>query len=344
MRIAVDAMGGDNAPQAIVEGVLLAAKEFNDLEFVLFGDETKIRSAIGTQTIDEKKIRIVHTDEKINSDDEPVKAIRRKKQASMVLAAQAVKDKEADALFSAGNTGALLTAGLLIIGRIKGIDRPALMPILPVIGKKDQQFLLMDAGANADCKPENVYQFGLLGSYYAKFVQGIEKPRVALLNNGSEASKGNDLSKKAHALLAQDGELNFIGNIEAREILTGDADVVVTDGFTGNAVLKTIEGTSLALLKLIKSQIMTGNLKTKLGGLLLKDAMTDIKDVMDYSKHGGAVLFGLQAPVVKTHGSADKVAVYYTVKQIRRIIDSHVIDDLVAHFNALNQKKQAEME
>ncbi len=344
MRIAVDAMGGDNAPQAIVEGVLLAAKEFNDLEFMLFGDETKIRSAIGTQTIDEQKIRIIHTDEKINSDDEPVKAIRRKKQASMVLAAQAVKDKEADALFSAGNTGALLAAGLLIIGRIKGIDRPALMPILPVIGKMDQQFLLMDAGANADCKPENVYQFGLLGSYYAKFVQGIENPRVALLNNGSEATKGSDLSKKTYALLAQDADLNFIGNIEAREILTGDADVVVTDGFTGNAVLKTIEGTSLALLKLIKSQIMAGDLKTKLGGLLLKDAMTDIKDIMDYSKYGGAVLFGLQAPVVKTHGSADKMAVYYTVKQIRKIIDSHVINDLVAHFDALNQKKQAETE
>lgn len=343
MRIAVDAMGGDNAPQAIVEGVLLASNEFSDLKFLLFGDETKIRSVMGDRSVDETKIRIIHTDEKIESDDEPVKAIRRKKQASMVLAAQAVKNREADALFSAGNTGALLAAGLLIIGRIKGIDRPALMPILPVIGKENQQFLLMDAGANADCKPENIYQFGLLGSYYAKFVQGIGNPRVALLNNGSEATKGSDLSKKSYALLAEDRTLNFTGNIEARDILTGDADVVVTDGFTGNAVLKTIEGTSLSLLKMIKSQVMTGNMKTKLGGFLMKDAMGDIKDTMDYSKYGGAVLFGLQAPVVKTHGSADKVAVYYTVKQIRKIIDSHVIDDLIVHFDELNQKKQAEI-
>jgi len=343
MRIAVDAMGGDNAPQAIVEGVLLASNEFSDLEFLLFGDETKIRSVMGDRSVDETKIRIIHTDEKIESDDEPVKAIRRKKQASMVLAAQAVKNREADALFSAGNTGALLAAGLLIIGRIKGIDRPALMPILPVIGKENQQFLLMDAGANADCKPENIYQFGLLGSYYAKFVQGIDNPRVALLNNGSEATKGSDLSKKSYALLAEDKTLNFTGNIEARDILTGDADVVVTDGFTGNAVLKTIEGTSLSLLKMIKSQIMTGSVKTKLGGLLMKDAMGDIKDTMDYSKYGGAVLFGLQAPVVKTHGSADKVAVYYTVKQIRKIIDSHVIDDVIVHFDELSQKKQAEI-
>ena len=211
MKIAVDAMGGDFAPQAIVEGILMAAKEFNDLEFLLFGDESKIRKALGDQYTDGGKIKIVHTTEKIDSDDEPVKAIRRKKQASMVLAAQAVKNKEADALFSAGNTGALLAAGLLIIGRIKGIDRPGLMPILPVIGKDNEQFLLMDAGANADCKPENIYQFGLLGSYYAKFVQGIENPRIALLNNGSEATKGSELSKKSLRIVGRGFRTQFHG-------------------------------------------------------------------------------------------------------------------------------------
>lgn len=344
MKIAVDAMGGDFAPQAIVEGILMAAKEFNDLEFLLFGDEAKIRKALADQYAEDGKIKIVHTTEKIESDDEPVKAIRRKKQASMVLAAQAVKNNEADALFSAGNTGALLAAGLLIIGRIKGIDRPGLMPILPVIGKENGQFLLMDAGANADCKPENIYQFGLLGSYYAKFVQGIENPRIALLNNGSEATKGSELSKKAYALLEEDSELNFTGNVEAREILLGAADVVVTDGFTGNAVLKTMEGTAMSLLKLIKTQLLSGGLKTKIGGMLIKDSFAEIKDTMDYSKHGGAVLFGLRAPVVKTHGSADKVAVYHTVKQIRKIISSRVIDDVVKHFDEMNAKPVSQTE
>ena len=339
MRIAVDAMGGDHAPQAIVEGILLAAKEYSDVEFILYGDGEQIKSVLG-ETYNTDKIKIVHTTEKINSDDEPVRAIRSKRDASMVLAARAVKEGKADALFSAGNTGALLASGLLIIGRIKGIDRPGLMPVLPVIGK-DDQFVFMDVGANADSKPENLHQFGILGSYYAQFVLGKNKPRVALLNNGSEASKGSELSKKTYELLEADESLHFIGNIEARELLSGDADVVITDGFTGNAVLKTIEGTALGLMKLMKTSIMCGGIKSKMGGLLVKDAMVNVKDTMDYSKYGGAVLFGLRAPVVKTHGSADKVAVYYTIKQIRKIISSHVIPDLVTYFET--QQKENDL-
>lgn len=339
MRIAVDAMGGDHAPQAIVEGILLAAKEYSDVEYILYGDGEQIKFVLG-ETYNTDKIKIVHTTEKINSDDEPVRAIRSKRDASMVLAARAVKEGKADALFSAGNTGALLASGLLIIGRIKGIDRPGLMPVLPVIGK-DDQFVFMDVGANADSKPENLHQFGILGSYYAQFVLGKNKPRVALLNNGSEASKGSELSKKTYELLEADESLHFIGNIEARELLSGDADVVITDGFTGNAVLKTIEGTALGLMKLMKTSIMCGGIKSKMGGLLVKDAMVNVKDTMDYSKYGGAVLFGLRAPVVKTHGSADKVAVYYTIKQIRKIISSHVIPDLVTYFET--QQKESDL-
>ena len=339
MRIAVDAMGGDHAPQAIVEGILLAAKEYSDVEYILYGDGEQIKFVLG-ETYNTDKIKIVHTTEKINSDDEPVRAIRSKRDASMVLAARAVKEGKADALFSAGNTGALLASGLLIIGRIKGIDRPGLMPVLPVIGK-DDQFVFMDVGANADSKPENLHQFGILGSYYAQFVLGKNKPKVALLNNGSEASKGSELSKKTYELLEADESLHFIGNIEARELLSGDADVVITDGFTGNAVLKTIEGTALGLMKLMKTSIMCGGIKSKMGGLLVKDAMVNVKDTMDYSKYGGAVLFGLRAPVVKTHGSADKVAVYYTIKQIRKIISSHVIPDLVTYFET--QQKESDL-
>ena len=328
MKIAVDAMGGDNAPKAIVEGIMMAVKEYKDIEFILYGKEDSIRKYL----TDETNITIVHTDEKITSEDDPVRAVRRKKNASMVLAAQAVKDKKADALFSAGNTGALLTAGLLIIGRIKGIDRPGLLVTLPVIGKEDETFNLMDVGANADTKPENINQYAILGSYYAQFVRGVKNPRVGLLNNGTEENKGNDVTKRAYQLLANNADINFIGNIEARELLSGVADVVVTDGYTGNAVLKTIEGTALSMMKLIKNAVYENGTKAKIGGLLLKDSFSNMKDVLDYSTHGGAVLFGVKAPVIKTHGSTEKEAVYYTIRQIHEMLDSHVIDDLVHHF------------
>lgn len=225
-----------------------------------------------------------------------------------------------------------MTAGLLIIGRIKGIDRPGLLVTLPVIGKEDETFNLMDVGANADTKPENINQYAILGSYYAQFVRGVKNPRVGLLNNGTEENKGNDVTKRAYQLLANNADINFIGNIEARELLSGVADVVVTDGYTGNAVLKTIEGTALSMMKLIKNAVYENGTKAKLGGLLLKDSFSNMKDVLDYSTHGGAVLFGVKAPVIKTHGSTEKEAVYYTIRQIHEMLDSHVIDDLVHHF------------
>lgn len=328
MKIAIDAMGGDHAPKAIVEGVVLAAKEFDDIEFELYGKESMIREHL----TDEKHITIVHTDEKIESDDDPVRSVRRKKEASMVLAARAVKEGRADALFSAGNTGALLASGLLIVGRIKGIDRPGLMVTLPTLNGNVSSFNLMDVGANADCKPANINQFATLGSYYAQAIQGVSKPRVGLLNNGTEENKGNEVTKQAFQLLKENQEIHFIGNVEARELLNGVADVVVTDGFTGNAVLKTIEGTALNMVSLIKKTIMENGMKAKFGGLLLKDGLSDLKDVLDYSKHGGSVLLGLKAPVVKTHGSAEKEAVYHTIKQIRNILASNVVTDVVHYF------------
>lgn len=333
MKIAVDAMGGDHAPKAIVEGVMLAKKDFPDIEFLLYGDEQTITPYVS----DQKNVTIIHTTEKIASDDEPVKAIRRKKQASMVLAAQAVKNGEADAVFSAGNTGALLAAGLFIIGRIKNIERPGLMSTLPTMDEGQHGFDFIDMGANAENKPEHLLQYGILGSYYAKNVRQIEKPRVALLNNGAEATKGNDLTKKAYELLSQEEKIHFIGNIEARELLSGQADVVVTDGFTGNAVLKTIEGTALNLMKVIKSTILNAGVKGKLGALLLKDVLGDVKNLLDYSSHGGAVLFGLKAPVIKTHGSTGPEAVAYTIRQIHTMLESHVIDDLVKVFEASDE-------
>lgn len=327
MKIAVDAMGGDYAPEAIVKGVMLAREEFKDIEFQLYGKEAEIKKYL----TDDRNITIIHTDEKINSEDEPVKAIRRKKQASMVLAAQAVKEGRADAVLSAGNTGALLAAGLFVVGRIKGIDRPGLMSTLPVIGK-DGGFDMLDLGANADNKPEHLVKYAILGSYYAKNVRKIAQPKVALLNNGTEEMKGNEVTKKAFELLKATPEIDFIGNIEAREILEGRADVVVTDGFTGNAVLKSIEGTALSMMTLLKSSILGAGVKGKMGALLLKDSLKNLKNQMDYSKHGGAVLFGLKAPVVKAHGSAKEEAVYATIKQIHTMLESHVVEKLVAHF------------
>lgn len=328
MKIAVDAMGGDNAPQAIVEGVMLAKQDFPDIEFQLYGKEAEIKKYI----TDEKNITIIHTDEKIASDDEPVKAIRRKKTASMVLAAQAVKNGEADAIFSAGNTGALLAAGLFIVGRIKNVERPGLMSTLPVMGEPDKGFDMLDLGANADNKPEHLVQYAVLGSFYAEKVRNVQNPRVGLLNNGTEETKGSELTKKAFELLAADETINFVGNVEARELLNGVADVVVTDGFTGNSVLKSIEGTAMNMMSLLKTAILSEGVKGKMGALLLKNALRGMKDEMDYSKHGGAVLFGLKAPVIKTHGATGPDAVRYTIRQIHTMLETQVVPQLVEYY------------
>ncbi|UQF12423.1 phosphate acyltransferase PlsX [Vagococcus lutrae] len=326
MKIAVDAMGGDHAPKAIVEGVMQARDEFEDVTFLLYGDEKAIREHLK----DESRIQIVHTLEKITSEDEPVRAIRRKKEASMVLAAKAVKEKEADAMFSAGNTGALLAAGLFIVGRMPFIERPGLMATLPTFDEKALGFDFIDLGANADNKPEHLNDFATLASQYAKSVRQIEAPRVGLLNNGTEATKGNELTKAAFELLKENPHIHFIGNVEARDLLQGVADVVVADGYTGNAVLKSIEGTGVAFTNVLKSSIMESGLMGKLGAVLLKDTLKGLKTKMDYSTYGGAVLAGLKAPVVKTHGSTGPDAVFYTIRQIRKMLQSHVIDELMA--------------
>ena len=267
-KIAVDAMGGDYAPQAIVEGVNQALADFSDIEVQLYGDESKIKQYL-TET---ERVSIIHTDEKIDSDDEPTRAIRKKKNASMVLAAKAVKEGEADAVLSAGNTGALLAAGFFIVGRIKNIDRPGLMSTLPTIDGKG--FDMLDLGANAENTAQHLHQYAVLGSFYAKNVRGIAQPRVGLLNNGTESSKGDPLRKETYELLVADESLNFIGNVEARDLMNGVADVVVADGFTGNAVLKSIEGTAMGIMGLLKNPITGGGLRAKLGALLLKDSLS----------------------------------------------------------------------
>lgn len=342
MKIAVDAMGGDYAPKEIVEGIELARDAYPDTTFLLYG----LTDQINKYLKNDDRIEVKQADEVIAMGDEPVKAVRSKKQSSLVLAATAVKDGEADAFFSAGNTGAILAAGLFIIGRIKGIDRPGLATTLPVVTENSRKnFVMLDVGANADTKVLNMYQYAMMGKYYAQNVMNVANPEIGLLNNGTEADKGNMDHRKVHDLLAGDGDLNFAGNVESRELLNGAADVVVTDGFTGNAVLKSIEGTALSMLHLIKDNIMAGSLKSKLGAAMLKSTFGNIAKAMDYSRYGGAVLMGVKAPVVKTHGSSKAPTVKNTIGQIKQIIDSKMIPELndyiTSHKDHLDQIKDS---
>lgn len=328
VTVAIDAMGGDNAPAAVVNGVNLAIHAFEDIQVKLFGDEAQIREHLKVQ----ERVEVIHTTEIIEAEDEPVIAVRRKKDSSMVRAARAVKEGEADVLLSAGSTGALLASGLLVVGRIKNIDRPGLMPVIPTISKEHPQFILMDAGANADSKPINLLQHAILASYYAREVLEIKSPRVGLINNGTEAGKGNDLSKAAYELLSQEESINFIGNIEAKELLNGSVDVAVTDGFTGNAILKTLEGTSKSVFKAIKGALTSGGMKTKLGALMIKDALADLKDNFDDTKAGGAVMLGVKGAVIKAHGSSNEEAIFNAIRQARKVTNSGVINQTISFF------------
>lgn len=320
MKIAIDAMGGDHAPKEIVLGAMKALDTYKDLYITLVGDENKIKA----YTKEHERLAIIHTEEVISGTDEPVRAVRRKKNSSMVLAAKEVSEGRADACISAGNTGALMAAGLFVVGRIEGIERPALAPTLPTIG--GEGFVLLDVGANAEAKPDHLVQYALMGSIYSQKVRGIEKPRVGLLNIGTEEKKGNDLTKHTYEML-QNTDIHFIGNVEARDLLSGVADVVVTDGFTGNMVLKTIEGTAMSVIKMLKSALMS-SFKTKVAAAILKPDLMKIKAQMDYSEYGGAGLFGLKAPVIKAHGSSDANAVFNAVRQARDMIQHQVTDTI----------------
>lgn len=323
--IAIDAMGGENAPEAIVKAVLKAKTELPETKFLLFGDKEQLRNLIPANQISDQ-LGVVATTEVIADEDEPVKAIRHKKDSSMVQAANFVKEGKADALLSLGNTGALLACGIFIIGRIRGITRPGLMPTLPV-KNSDEGFNMVDVGANAKSKPEYLLQWAQMASYYAKKIREIENPRVMLLNNGAESDKGDEVHQEAYKLL-KDSNLNFLGNIEGNELLLGKANVVVTDGFTGNAVLKNIEGTSSVLLHLLKDSLLNGGMMTKLGALLVKGSLAGLKSKFDTAKYGGAVLLGVNAPVVKTHGRSNERPIYYTLKQV----DKMIAENLVAEF------------
>lgn len=320
MRLAVDAMGGDHAPKEIVLGAMKAVEKYSDIHIILVGDEKRIREHLAI----EERIEILHTEEVILGTDEPVRAVRRKKNASMVLAARQVADGLADACISAGNTGALMASGLFVVGRIDGIERPALAPTLPTVG--GEGFLLLDVGANADARPEHLLQYAIMGSIYCEKARGIASPRVGLLNIGTEEKKGNELVRNTYGLL-KGADINFIGNVEARDLLEGAADVVVADGFTGNMVLKTIEGTAMSVFKMLKTAL-TSSFKSKMAAAILKPDLVDLKNKMDYTEYGGAGLFGLKAPVIKAHGSSDANAVFNSIRQAREMVEKNVSETI----------------
>lgn len=300
ITVAVDAMGGDNAPFEIVKGAVLAVKETEDIKIVLTGDEVVIRKELSEYTYDKERITIVHAPEVITNCEAPVIAIRRKKNSSIVMALNMVKRGEADAFVSAGSTGAVLAGGQLIVGRVEGVERPPLAPLIPTL---DGVSLLVDCGANVDARPSHLVQFAKMGSIYMENVIGIKNPRVAIVNIGAEEEKGNMLVKETFPLLKNCNDINFIGSIEAREIPNGGADVVVCEAFVGNVILKLYEGLGLALMKKIKAGFMSTT-KSKIGALLSKSALKDTLKDFDASRYGGAPMLGLKGLIVKTHGNS----------------------------------------
>ncbi|MUT66314.1 phosphate acyltransferase PlsX [Paenibacillus sp. NEAU-GSW1] len=327
MRIAIDAMGGDHAPGQIVLGALEAAKEWPDTELVLVGDTAVIEKLLQEQK--PANLILLHADEVIGADDEPVKAVRRKKGSSMVVAGQLVKDGQADAMLSAGNTGALMTTGLLVVGRMDGIERPALAPMLPTMD--DIGVLALDLGANMDAKPEHLLQYAIMGSIYRSKVHGLKNPRVGLLNVGTEEKKGNELTKAAYDLLAS-APIHFIGNVESRDILQRSCDVLICDGFAGNIMLKSMEGTAGALLNYLK-EAFGESMMTKLAAAIMLPRLKKLKKKMDYKEHGSAPLLGLNGLVMKCHGSSDSVAVKNAVRQARTAIGARLTDAITAEIS-----------
>ncbi|MEK3882096.1 phosphate acyltransferase PlsX [Paenibacillus sp. PL2-23] len=327
MRIAIDAMGGDHAPGSIVQGALEAAREWPDTELLLVGNQAVIEPLLKDNP--PANIRIYHAEDVIGPDDEPVKAVRRKKTASMVVAGQLVKDKAADAMMSAGNTGALMTTGLLIVGRMEGIERPALAPMMPTMD--DVGVLALDLGANMDAKPEHLLQYGIMGSIYRAKVHGLAKPRVGLLNVGTEAKKGNELTKAAFELLEQ-APIHFVGNVESRDILNGTCDVLVCDGFAGNIMLKSMEGTAGTIFAVLK-EAFGSSLMTKVAAAIMLPKLKQVKKKLDYKEHGGAPLLGLNGLVIKCHGSSDATAVKNAVRQTRIALQASLIESISAEIN-----------
>ena len=321
MRIFVDAMGGDFAPQAPVEGAVEALRRYPNIEITLAGDLKQVEPLLKGCDDVRGRITLLDAPEVITNHESPVMGVRTKKNSATVQGMLQLKEKQADGFVSAGSTGAVLAGGMFRLGRIEGVERPALAPLLP---NCKGYFLLIDCGANVDCKPEYLQQFGVMGDAYMKGVMGLKQPRVGLINIGAESEKGNALVKAVYPMMEQ-ASYHFIGNVEARDITGDQADVLVCDGFSGNLILKFMEGVSGTLMGMIKKELMADT-RSKIGALISKPAFKRVKKAMDYTEVGGAPLLGVQGAVVKAHGSSNAHAFSCAIGQCVKMIDGHVVE------------------
>ena len=328
MRIVVDAMGGDFAPKVNVDGSIDALREFPDVEITLVGPQELVEKTIGEYADQQalsgvrSRLSVVDAPEVISTEEHPVMALRRKKDSTFNVGMDIVRRKEAQAFVSAGSTGAVMAGAMFKIGRIKGVDRPAIGALMPVPGRP---MLLMDAGANTDCKPEWINQFAMMGSIYMNRVMGVENPEVGLVNIGVEAAKGNEQAQQAYALMGAQKTYRFIGNVEARDTLAGQCDVLAADGFVGNVVLKNTEGVISALFKLLKQGLL-GSTKGKIAALLAKDTFKALKNSFNSEEVGGAPLLGVEGVVIKAHGNSQARAIFCAIRQARTVVETGVVD------------------
>lgn len=332
ITIAVDAMGGDNAPVEIVKGVVAAVNNNKTVKVKLVGIEDRINEELGQYTYDRDRIQVINATEVIETAEHPVNAIRRKKDSSMVVAMNLVKDGEADAFISAGSTGAVLVGSQAIIGRISGVKRPPLAPVLPTVKGPT---ILVDCGANVDSRPDHLVLFAKMGAIYSEYVLGIKNPKVGIANNGAEEEKGNQLVKETFPLLKECKSINFIGSVETKDIPQGNADVVVCDGFVGNAILKMYEGVGTTLISEIK-KAMLSSFRGKLGALLVKPSLKKVLKKYDATEYGGAPLLGLNGLVVKSHGSSTAKEIQKSVEQCISFVESDINSKIKEVLNSDN--------
>jgi len=333
MRIALDAMGGDKSLKATIKGAILAKENWPNLEIILIGHKEKIEEELMNYP-NKPQFILIHADDEILMDEEPVKAVRNKRNSSLVISVKLLKEQKVDAVISAGSTGALMAAGLLIVGRIKGIDRPALAPVFPT---RKNGTLVLDVGANMDAKPLNLLQYAIMGKIYAEKLLNRKDPSIGLLNVGTEETKGNELTKTVYPLLKK-AELNFIGNVEARDFPYGVCDVIVTDGFSGNIVLKLTEGLANAIFDSLK-EIFMSSIISKIAALMLKKGLKRFKQQMDYTEYGGAPLLGINGLIIKAHGSSDAKAIMNAIKQAKIFIENQVIDKIRTEIEKITEDK-----
>ena len=338
MKIIIDAMGGDNAPHEIVKGAVKAKRELG-VDIALVGRIEDIQACLKNEGANEADFELVDAREIITMEDDPITATRRKKDSSMTVALNMVRDGKGDAVVSAGSTGALLTGATLIVKRIKGIRRAAMAPVLP---NGENGVMLIDCGANVECTAEYLLQFAYMGSFYAKKLMGIEKPRVGLLNVGTEDTKGGELQHQSFALLKaahDEGRINFVGNVEGTGVFAGLVDVVVTDGFTGNVMLKTIEGSIKFIMKSLKG-VFYKNTKNKLAAAVMKSELNEMKKSLDVNEIGGTAMVGISKPVIKAHGSSNAAAIFSAVRQAISFVEAGVIEDIQANIDYMKLKAE----